>query len=327
MGKERQIFVYYIDIKNKETDHYLPPNEIKEELEKIKDFEYIKGADKSILRYLGTQWYGIDIIPNGNSDSFVMKGSRVRDGDNLPTARSSKTEWIKLTTPKGADLLEVSYGVFYFPKELKSGCFLFLLYNHHGMAITKVLDYIKSLNSDLRPIKTIMSEPNQLKTTLDSLQDIRYVLLDNKRILPAPNEDIGDYYDRKKHPDEHKSRYNAKRIIIDVRNQAISKMELIRNLIRDFRGKEITEDKDIQEFIATSNMRLIGVQEGCKKQASKPIDLTKTLYAFTYTIENSFDESEFYSFCDEKFNNPRIRGELINIATGVSQITEVNNNV
>jgi hypothetical protein len=321
MMDKKRVYVYYLEIKNKETNTFLTTSEIKTSLKTISDFEYSRNRTTSMLRNLNGVWFAVDII-NHDID-LRIKGSRIRN-ENLPTVRFSKERWEPLKKPDGSDLLETSFGKFYFPESLTRGCFLFLLKNHHGMSVTRILDYIRNVFPQYRPVKTVITRDSDFSNFIKTLKELRYVTIDNKRILPAKNEGVGTYHDRITHQDDVNSIYNVKRMTIDVRNQKMSITETLKRLAQDF-GFTTETDEEFKQFIADSNLHLTAVSQGSKRQDET--DLTKSLYAFDYKSKPKFNENDFYDFCDKQFNNALIMDELIRLARGIDRrISNVNDN-
>lgn len=312
--KEKQVFVYYLEIKNTANKNFLSNNEIRTAFDEISTFEWSRGQTNSMLRELGGSWYALD-VETDDSNNLKIMGNRVRDED-LPSARFSKERVEQLQPPNGADVVERSYGMIYFPTELSRGCFVFLLKNRHGISISALQNYIKEVFPRYNPIKTTISKSINMVEVFSGVQELRYLILNNKQVTPAPREGVGDYHDRATHQDEPASIYNIMNMKIDLREQVGDVNSVIRRIARDFTGKSRITDEDLRQFIADSNAHLTAVYHN--ERAQETTDLTKSLYAFDFVVRDNFIPERFYDFCNSKFNNNTIRAELIRLGRGIS---------
>jgi hypothetical protein len=308
----KKVHTYFIQIKNTTNHTFLTSNDIKTALTEISQYTYTRDEANSMLRRLNDDtWHLMDVVV-ANANNYRINGSKVRD-DDLPTVRFSKEEWRQLPKPEGADIIETSLGVLYFSPEVTHGCFLFLKRNVLGMSITSIGEYIKKCYPAYNLSKSIISKPKIIAETFGNVEEVRYLIMDNKLIKPSHNEQLGTYHDRVSHPEDEVLSYPALRVKLDLRQMAGTPLNKIKRVIKDWIGINPTSEQ-ITQFIADSNAQLVAVQHGQTKQ--EEIDLTKSLYSFDYEDESHTDET-FYQFCDDKFNDRHIKSELISLARGL----------
>ena len=319
---EKGVHVYYIEMRDfEDKKKKLNALEIRDVLDSIGSFGFSMNKQNSLFRKLRDTWFGVDIIQRSkesivHSDSSrVFRGLRVRDENNLPKIMKSKSIWDKLLKPKGSHFVETSSGVFYFFNEMTNGCILFLLVNRFGMQITRIQDYVRNTFPNLRLYWTVLAEKGRVQETLNSLNEMRMVTIDNKPIMPAHDEGIGTYVDRKTHPNDPSVVFNAKRIKIELSEHGDDKMRILRNFMSNFEGKKEITDDDANKFIDKSNMKLTGVLVGRRTQET--IDLTKSLFGFVYNINDSSDVNDFYNFCDEKITDSEIKKKMLSLCSGL----------
>ena len=321
---EKGVHVYYIemrDLSNKRKK--LTSLEIRDVLDSIGSLEFSMNKEKSMFRKLWDTWFGADV--NGRSkeskvhsdSSRIFNGLRVRDEKNLPHMMKSKSIMEKLFSikPKDAHIVERSLGVFYLLNKIQNGCILFLLVNRFGMQITRIQDYVRNIFPNLRLYWTVLADKNKLKETLDELNEMRAIIIDNIPIMPAVNEGLGTYNDRISHPEDHSVVFTANRIDIQFKEHTDDKMRVFKDFVSKFMGKKEITDQDANNFIDKNNAKLKGVLIGKRRQET--IDLTRNLFAFTYTIEDSFVIDDFYNFCDERFTTPEIQEKIISLCSGL----------
>lgn len=341
MTKEFDVYLYSIKFRNKKGKGektktiYSDKEEIKTLFSMIGELKWPtaetgRNDPNCMLKQIRDKWYCIDVDDEElneeeNYSCIKFSGNQSRDG-NLPFARFSKEKEERIKKPEGSELMEKMFGCVFLMDEIKNGCLLFVLHNHHSMSISNIKKYFEIILPTKKVECVILTKGKRAIERLRGYKELKFIELRNKPILPAPDEEFGDWLDRHKNNKEFTSKYEASMVKIDLRNVKVKKNEhpvisKAKKVYGDFFNVNNVTDNDLDRFMDEAKVKLWAIPLNEDKQVLVP--MYRNLYAFKYKSDTDIPNKEsFIDFCKSKVENEEIKKELFTIING---ITEVNN--
>jgi len=301
---EVEILVYFMQIRDKESNHYLGRDDIKKLFSEINALPYDRTDPDSRVKKIGNRFCSIDIENFKEEEKFVTFFAGKERDANLPQKREESGKIDKIPINPTDNIVEFSCGCLFFEDKIVEGAVLLLQKNYFGCSAIKMREYLEQLESKRYDVfLTVLAEKPSFINLIKNLEELRYIELSEVELNPIG---FGDHHRLAKTDEKIKS-MKIKKLRIDVRDDEATPIDILKKTLRFLGVTEFNEER-LRDFISEHGLRLIAVKVPQTKQ--EELDLTKELVLFSYETEpkREFDKQEFYTQCKWEYtqNNEQI---------------------